>query len=253
MSCEFRHGKVLKQIVDAVSELCTDLNFYFSPDGLSMQTMDPSHATLMLLEIPASGFESWEFGETLPPVGVNANSLNKILSCMKDDLTVKLIVTDSTLEIILGTLGEFSLGQIDIDADLLQPQDFDYQHIEMVKSQDYGSIIGNLQKFGDTAKITFLGSVIRWATNGDIGKASFNMYIESDEERKMDIVSDEFSDVQLSLRHLSMYSKVCPISNTIIIKFADPGLPVQFTFNVEKVPEVKLNYWLAPRCDDELS
>ena len=79
------------------------------------------------------------------------------------------------------------------------------------------------------------------------------MNIESDEERKSENVSDEFSDVQLSLKHLGMYSKVCPISDTVLIKFADPGLPMQFTFSIEKTPEVKLNYWLAPRCDDELS
>ncbi len=250
MSCEFRHGKVLKQIVDAVSELCTDLNFYFSPEGLNMQTMDPSHATLMLLEIPSSAFELWNFDETIL-VGINANSLNKILSCMKDDIPVTFTVTDDSLEITLDGIAEFSLCQIDIDAELLQPQDFDCQHIEMVNAQDYSSIVGNLQKFGDTVKITFLGSIIRWATNGDIGKASFNMDVESDEERKNEEVSDEFSDAQLSLKHLGMYSKVCPIASNILIKFANPGLPMQFTFYIEKAPEVKLNYWLAPRCDDE--
>jgi proliferating cell nuclear antigen len=73
-------GSLLKKVVDAIKELCTEVNWEVSSQGLSMQAMDSSHVCLVALTILKEGFQHYRCDRPLT-LGINLANLAKILKC----------------------------------------------------------------------------------------------------------------------------------------------------------------------------
>ena len=73
-------GNLLKKLVDAVKELCTEVNWDISPSGIQMQSMDSSHVCLVCFSLRADGFEHFRCDRSLV-LGINLANLAKILKC----------------------------------------------------------------------------------------------------------------------------------------------------------------------------
>ena len=73
-------GNALKKLVDAVKELCKEVNWDVSTTGISMQSMDSSHVCLVAFALRADGFDHFRCDRPLT-LGINLDSLAKILKC----------------------------------------------------------------------------------------------------------------------------------------------------------------------------
>lgn len=69
---------------EAIKELVTDANFECNEEGLKLQAMDNSHVALVAVDLKADGFATYRCDRPIP-LGVNLNSLSKVLRCAKDD------------------------------------------------------------------------------------------------------------------------------------------------------------------------
>jgi proliferating cell nuclear antigen PCNA len=73
-------GGLLKKLVDAVKELCSDVNWDINAQGISMQAMDSSHVCLVTFELHSDGFAHFRCDRNLT-LGINLVNLAKILKC----------------------------------------------------------------------------------------------------------------------------------------------------------------------------
>lgn len=73
-------GNALKKLVDAVKELCKEVNWDVSTTGISMQSMDSSHVCLVAFALRADGFDHFRCDRPLT-LGINLDNLAKILKC----------------------------------------------------------------------------------------------------------------------------------------------------------------------------
>merc|ERR1711948_154024 len=69
---------LLKKLVDAIKELCKDVNFDCSEKGLQVQAMDSSHVALVSLLLRESAFAEFKC-DRATSLGMNVDSLSKIL------------------------------------------------------------------------------------------------------------------------------------------------------------------------------
>ncbi len=101
LEAKFLQATVLKKVVDAVRELVTDVNIDCTSSGLSLQSMDDAHVTLVILQLRAEGFESYRCDRNIP-VGINMASLAKIIKCgnNEDALTLKASDDGETMSIV---------------------------------------------------------------------------------------------------------------------------------------------------------
>lgn len=69
--------------------------------------MDNSHVALVAVNLDAAGFQKYRCDRPMP-LGVNLNSLTKVLKCAKDDDMVTLKATDNgdTLNLIYEAKSE---------------------------------------------------------------------------------------------------------------------------------------------------
>merc|ERR1712050_299252 len=73
------------KVVDAMKDLCKDVNFDCSEKGLQVQSMDSSHVALVSLLLRESAFSDFKC-ERPTSLGMNVDSLAKILKmCSPND------------------------------------------------------------------------------------------------------------------------------------------------------------------------
>merc|ERR1712151_138195 len=82
-------GVLLKKVVDAIKDLCKDVNFDCSEKGIQVQSMDSSHVALVSLLLRESAFSEFKCDRPTS-LGMNVDSLAKILKMCGTSESLKL-------------------------------------------------------------------------------------------------------------------------------------------------------------------
>lgn len=94
LEAKLSEAVVFKKIIEAIRDGVSDVNFEFSPSGLSLQSIDSSHVVLTMLLMRADGFESYRCDRNIP-IGININSLSKIIKCAGNDDSITIRADDN--------------------------------------------------------------------------------------------------------------------------------------------------------------
>lgn len=83
-SAKMAESKVLKTCVEMMVNLIEEAAFKFTPEGIKMKAMDPSHIALVDFELPASAFTEYNFKQPIV-LGINLLEMEKVISRGKAD------------------------------------------------------------------------------------------------------------------------------------------------------------------------
>merc|ERR1711939_40638 len=72
-----QQAQLLKKVVDAMKDLCKDVNFDCSEKGIQVQSMDSSHVALVSMNLRESAFSDYKC-DRATSLGMNVDSLGKI-------------------------------------------------------------------------------------------------------------------------------------------------------------------------------
>lgn len=89
-----KEGAMLKKIVDSIKDIVSDINLDISMLGISLQAMDTSHVSLVVLVLNQEGFESFDCKEKIS-IGLSMQDLHKVLKCATNDDKIKLSLDES--------------------------------------------------------------------------------------------------------------------------------------------------------------
>ena len=87
-------GKIFKQIIDAIKDLVQDANMDCSNDGISIQSMDSSHVSLVAVHLNSNGLDHYRC-DRAQNLGFNSANLSKILKCANNEDIITLKADDS--------------------------------------------------------------------------------------------------------------------------------------------------------------
>lgn len=87
-------GVVFKKVIDSLRDLVNEANFEFTSSGLTLQSMDSAHVILVSLLMRSDGFGSYRCDRTIP-VGINMNSLGKIIKAAGNEDAITLRADDN--------------------------------------------------------------------------------------------------------------------------------------------------------------
>eukprot|EP01012_Entosiphon_sulcatum_P021310 TRINITY_DN26106_c0_g1_i1.p2 TRINITY_DN26106_c0_g1~~TRINITY_DN26106_c0_g1_i1.p2 ORF type:complete len:146 (-),score=24.29 TRINITY_DN26106_c0_g1_i1:61-498(-) len=78
-------GQALKQILEAIKDLVNEVNLECCASGIHLRAMDPSHVSVVTLQLRANGFESYRCDRNVS-LGIDlASAANKLLEFSGDD------------------------------------------------------------------------------------------------------------------------------------------------------------------------
>ena len=94
LEAHLTQASLLKKLVEAVKEFINEANFDCSSSGIQLQAMDANHVTLVQFLLRSDGFATYRCDRNVC-LGINVQSLVKILKCANNDDTAVLKADDN--------------------------------------------------------------------------------------------------------------------------------------------------------------
>merc|ERR1711904_642809 len=150
-------ANLLKKIIDAIRELCKEVNLECGEKGMSMQAMDSSHVSLVKLTMKETVFEQYR-ADREKVLGVSMESLSKIFKLCdnSDSVTLKSDDDADAVQFVFESekedrISDFSLKLLDIEAENLGiPENQQYKGVIKMPSGELMKICRDLKEFGDS-------------------------------------------------------------------------------------------------------
>lgn len=256
------------------------VNILFRPDGMSIQTMDNAHVSILELNIPKEWFSTYECDEDRT-LGINVSILHKILAT-KDKSQILNIIYDqeadsdklqlhftNTTVIPLSTECEietskkkvkksalpdtktyethFEIPLIDLEVEQMEIPQIEYQAEFSLASTNFSNIVSQLKMFGDTMDINCSEeNIILYSHCAESGKMSVEINI--DDLTEFSINEGDNLKLSFSLSYLHNICAFNKLTKEIDIKICD-NYPLCASYHFGD--EAKMKFYLAPKVEDE--
>ena len=248
---------VLKRVIDAVKDLCKEVNLDVSAGGIEMQSMDTSHVCLVSFHLFAACFERFECDAPVT-LGVNLENLSRLLKCADADDAVTLKTRGSSEDVMVIVIESEEGARVStVDMKLMS---IDSDHMEVpepassveltLSSTRYQRIMRDLSNFGDTLSISAAASsdaddgVVHFGTTGDVGDIAMDIKPSGDSEC---VRVTESVDGIFAMRYMNTFAKATPLAPRVQLGLVQ-DMPVRISYNVRD--QFSLTYFLAPKIGD---
>uniref|UniRef100_A0A3Q3K4N5 DNA sliding clamp PCNA n=1 Tax=Monopterus albus TaxID=43700 RepID=A0A3Q3K4N5_MONAL len=247
-------GSILKKVLEALKDLITEACWDVSSSGISLQSMDSSHVSLVQLTLRHDGFDSYRCDRNLA-MGVNLSSMSKILKCAGNEDIITLRAEDSadTLALVFETIStfcDFDLKQCEFN---LTDTEQEYSCVVKMPSGEFARICRDLSQIGDAVMISCAKDGVKFSASGELGTGNVKLSQTSNVDKEDEAVTIEMNEpVQLifALNYLNFFTKATPLSKTVTLSMS-ADIPLVVEYKIADMGHIK--YYLAPKIDEESS
>jgi len=245
-----------------LKNISTDVEMHVKETGIYIQGMDPGHICLFELELKSYWFDEYNFDKPLR-LGIHCELMHKIINCKEEYQNIrlkttcgeKLYVTLYPREGQSGITKEFELSLIDIDSELLEVPNVDYDADIEIVSQDLANLITQLSVFGKDLNIK-CGENIVFKGSGELGTMSAIM--EEEQIIMYAVAEDTTVNLTYSMDYLVKFVSFSKLNSTAKMHFGKE-YPMKLQYDLDFImdqedeeEEVKnyIRFFLAPKIED---
>merc|ERR1712060_156897 len=245
---------LLKKVVDAMKDLCKDVNFDCSDKGLQVQSMDSSHVALVSLLLRESAFTDFKCDRPTS-LGMNVESLGKIFKMCGSSDSLKLrwqndadtvnFQCESSEE---DRIADFDLKLMQIESEHMEIPEQQYKVVAKLPSPEFQRICRDLREFGETMHVKATKEGITFSVKGDIGTGNVMLKpSESDKpEDKVSLTVHEPVTATFALRYLVCFSKAAPLCGSVELDLG-PEAPLLVKYDLDNPDNGHMKFYLAPK------
>lgn len=163
----FERAEIFKSIIEAIADVCTNINLEITREGITASALDPSQVALVQITIDKSLATEYEVGSGNTTVGINTANLFKILKCFKTQCPLTLSSdgddngdeTSDTLCLRGGDPAheqlEFGMKLIAIESERMEIPDADFDCAFEIAAADVNTVFREFANLGsDTVVVT---------------------------------------------------------------------------------------------------
>jgi len=239
-----------------IKTIVTDANINISETGCYIQSMDSSHVCLIEIKIGKEWFDN--FNVEIPEViGVNCEMLFKVIDCWKEGQKIT-IYTKNGDKLFIDFEGEntitkrYALPLMNIEAEIMDIPDAEYQVDMTLRSQDFKEIIGEMVIFNDELEIMCTDEKIMLKADGDVGE----MMVEIKEDDILEYCVEE--DCNLSVKYGIRYiNSMCAFYrlNADVYIHSSEDKPLKMHYSLDELNseecENYVRFFIAPKMNDD--
>jgi len=257
LEAQLQQAVLLKKVVDAMKDLCKDVNFDCSEKGIQVQSMDSSHVALVSLLLRESAFAEFKCDRSTS-LGMNVDSLGKIFKMCgpNDSLKLRWQNDADTLNFQCESsdddrIADFDLKLMQIESEHMEIPEQHYKVVAKLPSNEFQKICKDLKEFGETMQVNASKEGIKFSVQGEVG--SGNVMLKPRESEKPDdrvsLTVHEPVTATFALRYLVNFAKAAPLSGSVELGLG-PDAPLLVKYDLEKVENGYMQYYLAPKIDE---
>merc|ERR1711988_950311 len=153
LDAHLQQAVLLKKLVDAIKELCKDVNFDCSEKGLQVQAMDSSHVALVSLLLRESAFADFKC-DRATSLGMDVDSLGKILKMCgpADSLKLRWRNDADTVNFQCESgeddrIADFELKLMQIESEHMEIPEQQYKVVAKLPSAEFLKVCRDLKEF----------------------------------------------------------------------------------------------------------
>merc|ERR1712113_148353 len=257
LEAHLQQAVLLKKVVDAMKDLCKDVNFDCSEKGLQVQSMDSSHVALVSLLLRESAFSEFKCDRPTS-LGMNVDSLGKILKMCGPNDSLKLQWQNDADSVSFqcetgeeDCISEFDLKLMQIESEHMEVPEQQYKVTAKMPSAEFQKICRDLKEFGETMQIKASKEGITFSVQGDLGTGNVMLKPRESEkpEEKVSLAVSEPVTATFALRYLVNFAKAAPLCGTVELGLG-PDAPLLVKYNLETGDNGYMQFYLAPKIDD---
>jgi proliferating cell nuclear antigen len=257
LEAHLQQAVLLKKVVDAMKDLCKEVNFDCSEKGLQVQSMDSSHVALVALLLRESAFSEFKC-DRATSLGMNVESLGKIFKMCgpNDSLKLRWQSEADTVSFQCESgeddrIADFDLKLMQIESEHMEIPEQQYKVLARLPSAEFMKICRDLKEFGETMQIQASKEGIRFSVQGDIGTGNVMLKPRESEkpEEKVTLTVHESVTATFALRYLVTFSKAAPLCSTVELGLG-PDSPLSVKYELENADNGFMQFYLAPKIDE---
>jgi len=257
LEAQLQQAVLFKKVVDAMKDLCKEVNFDCSEKGLQVQSMDSSHVALVSLMLRESAFSDFKCDRPTS-LGMNIESLAKIFKMCgpSDSLKLRYQNDADTLNFQCESsdddrIADFDLKLMQIESEHMEIPEQQYKVVVKMPSGEFQKVCRDLKEFGETMTLTATKEGVKFSVAGDVGAGNvFMKPRDSDKpEERVSITVHESVTSNFALRYLVNFSKAAPLCGAVELGLG-PDAPLLVKYELEKTENGHMQFYLAPKIDE---
>jgi len=257
LEAHLQQAVLLKKVVDAMKDLCKDVNFDCSEKGLQVQSMDSSHVALVSLLLRESAFSEFKC-DRVTSLGMNVDSLGKIFKMCGPNDSLKLRWQNEADTVNFqcesgddDRIADFDLKLMQIESEHMEIPDQQYKVVAKMPSSEFLKICRDLKEFGETMSIQASKEGIRFSVQGDVGTGNVVLKPRDSEkpEERVALTVHESVTATFALRYLVTFAKAAPLCSTVELGLG-PDSPLSVKYELENADNGYMQFYLAPKIDE---
>jgi proliferating cell nuclear antigen len=250
ISARMAESGVLKTCIGMMVNLIEETAFKFSPEGIKMKAMDPSHIALVDFDLPASAF--LEYNVKQPTVlGINLVEMNRIMSRCKadDELILELDEKQNRLALTFKGIStrRLSLPLIDVRETELPEPKLQFTATAEVLAGVIQDGLRDAELVGDNVRFELSETGLIISAESDRGATELRL--GKGDKGLVKLSAKEPSRAIFNIKYLSDMTKAAGSGDIMTISLGT-DLPIQLDFPVAE-GQGRLRFLLAPRIEAE--
>jgi proliferating cell nuclear antigen len=251
ISAKMSTCRVWKSCISAISELIEEAAFRFTPEGVRLRAMDPTHVSLIQLDLPADMFDEYKVKEE-KIVGLSVSRLDEFLSRAKGEEEIKFELDEEQNRLLLTLKGistrRFGIPLIEVS----EPEVPEPSKLELPATFDVlaGALIEGLkdaQLVGDSVRFQLDSEGLTLSAKGE--KGSTEVVMKKGEECIKIMGSPPAVRATFAIEYLSRILKAADPDDWVRVKMGQ-NMPIRLELAIGG-EKGSLVFILAPRLETE--
>lgn len=243
-------SELWKNCIGPISKLIEEAAFTFTPEGVKMKAMDPSHVALVDFELSAEGFDEYDVKGTRV-LGMNLKEMSKFFSRAKknDELVFGFQEGENRLDLTFkGTsTRKFTLPLLEIEEEELPEPELDFTASAKVLAGMVKDGLKDASLVTDKVRFELLEENFLMTTESDTG--STEMKLSEGGEGLQELEVDKTARAMYNIGYLNDIIKVASSKDIVEIHLG-PDLPLRLNFSMAE-GNGRLKFLVAPRIETE--
>jgi len=236
----------LKEPINIISELVTEVKINLNKDCIELVAMDSANVAMIIFKLLSSNFIEYDLKKE-EKIAVNLENLKQILRRAKssDSISLELDKEKNRLRIVIK--GEntrtFNLALINIDKDEQKVPKLNFSARVELNSLVFNEAIEDMDIVSDSVNLAIAEKKFVVMADGSLSNAKVEM-LKSDETN---ILGNDVK-AKYAIEYLKKMMKAGKLSNNVVVQF-DKDYPLKLDYIVKD--KMQLSFILAPRVSND--
>jgi len=259
ISARMSSCRVWKSCISAISSLIAEAAFRFTPEGVRLRAMDPTHVSLVQLEFPAKMFEEYKVKEERI-VGLSVSRLDEFLSRARGDEEIRFELDEEQNRLLLTLKGvstrKFGIPLIDVsEPEVPEPGKLELPAAFDVRADVLEEGLKDAQLVGDSVRFQLEPNGLTLSAKGEKGSSEVLIKEEKGGKEKVIELGESPPAVRatFAIEYLSNILKAADPDDWVRVRMGQ-DMPIRLELAVGEKKEKKegsLVFILAPRLETE--